>query len=111
MIREAKIIGRKQDFIITKDKRFIPLTGFYGLVVKASDNVKNCQLIQELEGELILNIVKDTNYTEKDEMVIKNYYQKRFNNDINLIIQYVDSIPLNPGGKSQFLIQKLPIDY
>jgi phenylacetate-CoA ligase len=106
-----QIIGRIQDFIVTKDKRLIPLTGFYGLIAKVSDNVKNCQLLQEEEGKLILNIIKDDNYTEKDEKAIKTQYQKRFNKDINLTIQYVDSISSNPAGKFQFLIQKLPIDY
>ena len=37
-----RIEGRLQDFIVSKKKRCIPLTGFYGVVAKCSSNVKNC---------------------------------------------------------------------
>lgn len=106
-----RIEGRVQDFIVSKSGRYIPLTGFYGLVAKCSNNVRNCQLVQEVEGEVILNIVKDKGYTDEDENSIVRAFEKRFGGEVDLIIRYVDQIPLTSGGKFKFLIQKLPIDY
>ena len=103
--------GRTQDFIISSQGHHFPLTGFYGLVAKCSNNVKECQLIQETRGRLILNIVKDENYSKKDENLIYNGFRKKFKDEINLTVQYVDQIPLTRGGKNRFLIQKLPIEY
>jgi len=105
------IEGRLQEIIVTKEKRHIPLTGFYGLVAKFSKNVRDCQIIQEIEGEIILNIVKDKGYTNKDEDLIIKNFKNRFGSEINLIIQYVDNIPRTSGGKLKFLIQKLPIEF
>lgn len=106
-----RIEGRLQEFIVSKTKRYISLTGVYGLVAKCTKNVIDCQFLQETEGELVLNIVKDENYTDEEENLIKNSLQKKFGGEINLKIHYVDQISLTPGGKSKFLIQKLPIEF
>jgi phenylacetate-CoA ligase len=103
------IEGRVQEFIVSKTKRVIPLTGVYGLVAKCSQNVKDCQFYQDTEGKIILNIVKDENYSNSDEVTIKDSFQKKFREEIDLMIQYVNDIPRTTGGKSKFLIQKLTV--
>jgi len=106
------IEGRLQDMIVSKRKHLISITGLSDMVATCSKNVRNCQIIQEKEGEIILNIVKDDSYTIKDEEVIKDNYNRarKCYDDINLTIQYVDKIMLTPRGKSKFLIQKLHVE-
>lgn len=105
------VFGRIQQFIVTKSKRLVPLTGIYGLVAKCTQNVKECQLLQEKEGEINMSIIKDENYTKKDEELISKSFQTKFRNEINLSIDYTDNIPRNANGKHDFLIQKLPIEF
>jgi len=105
-----KIEGRIQDFVVTKNKKIIPITtGFYGFIAKNTQNVDKVQLNQDSLGILILNIVKGKNYTVDDEVKIKNNFQKKYGNDFNLIIQYVDKIQESRWGRHKFFIQKLPI--
>ncbi|KYK34602.1 MAG: hypothetical protein AYK22_05170 [Thermoplasmatales archaeon SG8-52-3] len=105
------IEGRKQEIIVSKEKRYISLTGFYGLIAKFSKNVKDCQIAQEKEGEILLFIVKEKDYTKKDEDLIIKNFKDRFKGEIDIVIQYVDNIPRTAGGKFKFLIQKLSVEY
>jgi phenylacetate-CoA ligase len=104
-----KIEGRLQEFVISKTKQLVPLTGVYSLVASCSSNVRECQLFQDKVGELVLNIVKTQNYSKADDEIIKKSFKKRFGNQFNLTFCYVNQIPRTKGGKYQFLIQKLPI--
>jgi len=104
------IIGRTQQFILSKSQRLFHLTGIYGLVAHCTQNVKECQFYQEKEGEIILRIVKENNYTNRDEELIKKSFHRKFREEIDLTISYVDNIPKTSRGKHQFLIQKLPIE-
>jgi phenylacetate-CoA ligase len=105
-----KIEGRTQEFIVTKSKQVIPLTGIYGLIAKSSSNVSNCQLFQDTPGQIVIRIIKSSKYSKKDGLEIKNNFVKRFKNDIDIKIQFVEKIPLTDRGKTKFLVQKLPID-
>lgn len=104
-----KIIGRTSEFLVSVSGDLIPFTGFCGVVPESSPNVKELQFYQEKEGEVILYIVKDKKFTINDEQAIKKNLKKRFGNEINLIVRYVDTVSKTKMGKHQFLIQKLPI--
>ncbi len=106
-----RIEGRLQEFVISKTKQLVPLTGLYGVVAMCSQNVQECQLYQDKVGELVLNIVKTQNYSKVDGEKIQKNFKKRFGNQFNLTLLYVDQISRTKAGKFQFLIQKLPIEF
>ena len=102
--------GRLQEYIITKNNKLISVTAlewhpsFY-------DNAKQIQFYQDKKGELILKIVKDKNYSNKDTNLIKDMLNRRLGDDIHLTIQFVDNIPPTKNGKYRIFIQKLPIEF
>lgn len=105
------IIGREQDFMVSKTKRLVPLMGVLQLIAKSSPNMKEYQLYQDREGEIILNIVKKEGFSDEDVRHIRENFQKRLGDEFSLSLLYMDSIPLTSRGKYQFLIQKLPIHF
>jgi phenylacetate-CoA ligase len=105
------IEGRVQDFVVSKTHRLIPFMGVHHLVAKSSENVKECQLYQKREGEIILHIVKREHFSEDDSTKILKNFQKRFDDEFTVRFHYVDSIPRTSRGKYQFLIQRLPIHF
>ena len=107
----TRVEGRLQQLIVSKRKDLLPLTGAYGLVAKSSENVKESQLYQDREGEIILNIVKGESYTDRDTQNIQDSFYKKFGDEFNLNIRFVGSIPRTLSGKYRFLIQKLPIEF
>ena len=106
-----RIEGRTQEFLVSKTNQLVFLTGAYGLMVKSSLNVKECQLYQDTPGEVVINIVKGENYSEIDTKAILENFQKKLGDEFLLSIDFVDQIPLTNRGKFKFLIQKLPINF
>jgi len=106
-----RIEGRTQEFLVSKTNQLVFLTGAYGLMVKSSLNVKECQLYQDSPGEVVINIVKGENYSEIDTKAILQNFQKKLGDEFLLSIDFVDHIPLTTRGKFKFLIQKLPINF
>ncbi len=105
------IEGRVQDFVISKTKRLVPFMGIHHLVAQSSLNVKECKLYQEHEGEIIVYIVKNNQFSDDDVRVIQDNFYKRFGDEFFFTFKYVDSIQRTSRGKYQFLIQKLPISF
>jgi phenylacetate-CoA ligase len=105
------IEGRIQDFLVSKTKRLVPLMGVLQLIAKSSPNMKEYQLYQDREGEIILHIVKKEGFSDEDVSHIRENFQTRLGDEFSLSLTYMDTIPLTSRGKYQFLIQKIPIHY
>lgn len=106
-----KIEGRLQELIVTKDKRFITLTALiFAQHFEAFSKVKTMQLVQEKEGEIIVNIVKNSTYSYEDEKEILKKMQLAVGRDsLQISFNYIDEIQRSKSGKHLFLIQKLPL--
>lgn len=73
--------------------------------------MKQIQFYREEKGEVLFNVVKGENYTEKDTKYIREELYKKPRNDVQLIVNFVDSIGRTRTGKYRFLVQKLPIRF
>jgi phenylacetate-CoA ligase len=103
-----RIEGRLQDVIVTSDNRYISLTALiFAIHFKAFFNIKQMQIVQENKGELILNIVKSTNYSQADENEIIVKMREAVLSNLDFKFNYIDDIPKTESGKHIFLIQKL----
>ena len=103
------IMGRKQDFLFTINNDMIPLTGLYHLIVESTRHVKECQLYQDTEGELLISIVTTDTFSKKDEDILKNQVNKKIGDLFTITFRIVDTIPRTSAGKHRYLIQKIPI--
>jgi len=104
-----KIEGRLQEMILTKTNRYISMTAI-NMHSDVFDNIKQFQFFQEEKGKVFFNIIRKNSYTEKDTEYIYRELNKKLGNDMDLKINFVDSIPRTKSGKYRFLIQKLPIN-
>lgn len=101
-----KILGRTQDYVITKDGEKIALTALiFGQHYAAFKNIEKWQLQQDDPGKVHFRIIKAKNYSKKDEKEIQTKFQVICGVDTEF--EYVTSIPLTKRGKYKFLIQNL----
>ncbi len=105
------IEGRVQDFMVSKTGRLVPLMGVLQLISKSSSHMKEYQLYQDQEGELLLHIVKKEGFSDDDTRSIRENVHKRLGDEFSLTVDSVDSLARTSRGKFQFFVQKLPIDY
>ena len=102
----SKILGRKQDYVISKDKHKVFLTALvFGQHFKAFKKISKWQLIQTEIGKLTIKIVKFGDFSQEDENEIQAKIQNITNIELNF--DYVNDLPLTQSGKHMFLIQNI----
>jgi len=106
----TRIEGRLQELIVTRTGRLISMTAI-NMHGDVFDNVKQFQFYQEDPKAVVLNIVKKQTFSDADTAKIKKELMAKLGYDIDLILRFVETIPLTVSGKHRFLIQKLPVSY
>ncbi|MCC7565584.1 MAG: AMP-binding protein, partial [Methanomicrobiaceae archaeon] len=104
-----KVEGRLQEFIVTKSGRLISVTPIH-YESDAFEHIRQFQFYQEHMGELILKIVKKPGYPEHDIARLQQELQEQLGDEVDIVIQPVESIPRTGQGKYRYLVQELQID-
>ena len=105
-----RVEGRVQELIMSKDGTLIPhVTWIHEAEWK---RIKQIQLLQEKQGEIVIQIVTDTFYSEREiERYVLGLYRPKFEGLCEISVRFVDHIPRTKSGKFRFLVQKLPIEF
>ncbi|MCK8827683.1 hypothetical protein MWH25_07995 [Natroniella acetigena] len=102
-----RVKGREQEYILTKRKRKIMLTGSYKILDKVKQHIEIGQFYQDEPGILELRLVKKSSYSSSEIEYIINKFKEKFDNQIELKVRFVENIPRTESGKHKFLIQKI----
>lgn len=71
------------------------------------DHTHRIQYYQDTKGIVVLKIVKTDEYDEQDEQKIIKELHTKFQNQVDLHIEYVEDIPRTKRGKYLYLDQRL----
>ena len=99
-----KVIGRIDDYVITKDNRKI---GRLDHIYKGLTGIREGQLIQYNRDLCKVKIVKSSIMEKIDERALVNNFHERVGHDMKLIVEYVDEIRKGKNGKFKAVINKL----
>jgi phenylacetate-CoA ligase len=99
-----QIIGRNEDYIITSNGRFV---GRLDHIFKGTVNIKEAQIQQDIQSEVILRIVPDSNFSKTDELLLIKETKLRLGNDMIIFIEKVDHIKRTSNGKFNFIISNI----
>jgi len=91
-----QITGREDDILWTKEKGYV---GRMGPAFKGLDNIIKSQIIQPNATEIIVNIIVNSNFSEKEEKQLLNNLKDRLGKNIDYKINKVKNIPLGANGK------------
>ncbi len=103
-----RIEGRIQELIVTSTGRLISMTAI-NMHDETFDNVRQFQFYQDTPGKVILKVLPNEKFSNKDLNRIYDNIKFKLGNDTELEVQVVDSIPKTKSGKLRFLDQKLEI--
>ena len=98
--------GRFSDCISTSEGYVLP-----GAIVDLFSNVKTIkdfQVIQKTKERIFVKVVKEQDFSTNDTDFIINGMQKLVGYDIDVEMEYVDSVPLTASGKKRFVISETP---
>ena len=99
-----KIVGRKEDYIITPDGRFI---GRLDHLFKDSINIIEAQIIQNEFGRIIIRAVINKNYNAADESAVLKEARERLGKEVKIDFEYVEAIPRTKSGKFRFIVSNV----
>jgi len=99
--RIKEIIGRIEDYITMFDGRTI---GRLSSVVLVSKNVIESQIYQPDLHTIVIRIVKDKNYTLKDEAAILKALREKVGSLVDIRCVYVDALPKTSSGKLRAIV-------
>jgi len=105
-----KIDGRLQEFIVTKNNRYISMTSV-NMHDDIFDYIKQFQFYQEKKGEVYFKFIPKETCNRRIMKNMQKRLKVKLGEDVDLIMKAVKDIPLTRRGKHRFLIQKLQVSY
>lgn len=105
-----RIEGRLQEIAITKTGR--PLcTSMLNMHDATYDHIRQFRFKQTKPGELILEYVPKSTWTQGMAGYVKASFARKLGHDMELKLREVDAIPPTGRGKHLLLVQELDIEY
>ncbi len=98
------IDGRIESYILTPDGRQL---GRLDFLFKTSSGIDEAQLIQDDISEVIVRVVKNSSYTNRDEQQLLNDMKKYLGEAIKIKIEYLSAIPRMPNGKFRQIVSSI----
>lgn len=92
----SAIEGRTDDYVVTPEGNRIMR---FDYIFKETANVKECQVVQEKLGEIILRIVIRPGYASRDEEAIRKEIRRWISPRLNMSFEYIDEIERDMSGK------------
>lgn len=100
----SKIDGRDSDFLLTPSGKFLIDVQFDGWFPEVS-SVDQYQIYQKYRDLIIIRLVVNDLFDDKEEKRILSYWQKYIGLDTKVEIEILDEIPLTKSGKRRYLIR------
>ena len=100
------IEGRVPDMIMTPSGKVLIVHFFTGLF-EYIEGVDQFQILQEKSDELIVRLVKNSKFSDTDEGRIVREIQEYAGEDVGIVIDFVEEIPVSRSGKRRFVISKV----
>jgi phenylacetate-CoA ligase len=92
----ARIEGREDDYVLTPEGGRVMR---FDYVFKDTHNVRECQVVQERLGEVVLKVVRRPGYSAADERFIVSEMHRWISPTLQVRFDYVDEIPRDRTGK------------
>lgn len=70
--------------------------------------IKESQILQERSDELIVRIVRNDGYTDRDEKTLVSAFRERLGDEISIKVRYVDAIERTANAKFKWVVSKIP---
>jgi phenylacetate-CoA ligase len=100
------IEGRVPDMIITPGGKVLIVHFFTGLF-EHIEGVDQFQILQEKTDELIVRLVKNSKFSDTDEVRIIREVQGYAGEEMEIVMEFVEEIPVSRSGKRRFVISKV----
>jgi phenylacetate-CoA ligase len=100
-----QVDGRLEDYVVLRNGVRI---GRMDHVFKDMVNVQEAQIHQALPGRMTIRVVPGHSYGADDERTLLEETAKRVGDEMEIAVEYVQSLPRSATGKLRFVISEVP---
>jgi len=104
------VTTKAEDIITTTDGRLIS-SSILTHPFKPMHNVAESQIIQEDRRNITIKIIRRPSYNDEDTEYLLEEFKKRVGNDMNVRVEFVNSLPRTSSGKFRWVISKVPLKF
>ncbi|VVB59230.1 Uncharacterised protein [uncultured archaeon] len=102
-----KVEGRTFDVIVGTNGKYFTGTFWTILFRTYVNGIEQFQVLQENNREIIIKLVVDDSFTENEKKKLLKVIHGKCGEDMTIVIQLMDTIPLTGSGKHRFVISKI----
>ncbi|MFA7534526.1 MAG: hypothetical protein WCY68_00400 [Desulfuromonadales bacterium] len=102
-----RLEGRDSDFILTPEGKRVSGISLTDLIGVSIPGVFQIQLIQDKLDHIIVRIVRETDFGDASLRTIARLTEEYFGPRMRFSCEFVPTIPLEPSGKSRFVVSRL----
>ncbi len=106
----SNVMTKDEDIVTTPDGRFIS-SSILTHPFKPMHSVAESQIIQDSLYQIRILIVKRDSYKSSDTDYLKEEFKKRLGADINVEVEFVDTIPRTAAGKYKWVVSRVPLNF
>jgi phenylacetate-CoA ligase len=100
-----KVDGRLEDYVVLRNGVRI---GRMDHIFKDMINIQEAQIHQARPGEIAIRVVRGRGYGDEDEQQLLRETEKRVGDDMEIRVEYLNSLPRSSTGKLRFVLSELP---
>lgn len=104
------VTTKAEDIVVTPEGRFIS-SSVLTHPFKPMAHIAASQILQDRADSLLIRIVRQPGYSDEDTTILLAEFRKRVGPTMKLDIEFVETIPLGPGGKLRWIISKVPLRF
>jgi phenylacetate-CoA ligase len=107
------ILGRTNDYILLPSGNLLAAVNIASVFNEISSqiHIRQYQVVQEKRDELLILVVEDEGFSEKDSEIISNSLKEHIAEEMEITVKQVDDIPLTVSGKRRSVISKLKVGF
>ena len=98
-----EILGREEDYLVLSNGNKL---GRVSSIFKSLLSIKEAQIYQNKRGSAQFRIIKDKNYSIKDEQILKSQIAEKLGKDFMFEIVYLDNIAKTKSGKLRLVVNE-----
>jgi phenylacetate-CoA ligase len=99
-----RVTGRVADYLKRRDGSLVAGVSLVERTLTAIPGLEQLQVIQPAVDEIVLNVVRATDFTAASEQALLNEFKVVFGPGINIRAEYLERIPQERSGKYRFAI-------
>lgn len=100
-----EIVGRTTDILEFPNNMVVSGAAVVDMFKYFSDKIREYQVIQKKEDEILIKIVRDTAYSKMDSELIIKAFQSHVGKNIEINIEFVERIQTTKAGKWKCIVR------